>query len=552
MLRQLSVKNFSLINRLEIDFSSGLTIITGETGAGKSILLGALGLILGQRADNHALLDRTKKCIVEGIFDISEYESDEFFKVNDLDKSDQVILRREISTDGRSRSFINDTPVNLSVLKELGSMLVDIHSQHETLSLTSRNFQIQIIDAMAGNRSAVAEIRKKFFELTELRKKLDELKAAEANSKNELDFISFQFDELEKTNLRPGEKENLEEELGLLNNSEEIKSVLSASAFAMSGSDQNILSALNDVKSKLNNIGKFNSEINSLYQRLEGSLIEIKDIASEIEEITEKIFYDPTRIEEINERLSLIYHLEKKHRTNSIEDLIKLKENLQLKINNINTYTEEIEKLQKSLDILKNEVVKRSGIVSEKRHGIASSIEKEVKKSLHELGMPGGVLKIELTTDENNLSSDGIDDVKFLFSANKGINYSSIENVASGGELSRVMLAVKSLIARAIEFPTLIFDEIDAGISGETAFKVGKSMAGIAKNHQVIAITHLPQIAGKGNSHYFVYKQIENNITRTFIRKLNNDERIVEIAKMIGGEKPSAVAMENAKELLAQ
>lgn len=550
MLRHLSVKNFSLINHLEIDFSSGLTIITGETGAGKSILLGALGLILGQRADTQALLDRTKKCVVEGMFDISEYELDEFFSQNDLDKQGQTILRREINTDGRSRSFINDTPVNLSVLKQLGSMLVDIHSQHETLSLTSADFQLHIIDAMAGNRNAVAAIRKKFSELTELRKKLDELKAAEANSKNELDFITFQFDELEKANLKPGDKEKLEAELGLLNNSEEIKTVLSEIAFAMSGSEQNILSALNEVKTLLSNIGKFNAEINSLYQRLESSLIEIKDIASELEITSEKIVYNAARIEEINERLSSIYHLEKKHRTNSIDDLIKLKENLQVKINNINSYTEEIEKLQKSIDILKSGLLEKSKIVSGKRHGIGLSIEKEVKKSLHELGMPGGVLKIEINTDENKLASDGIDNVRFLFSANKGINYNGIEKVASGGELSRVMLAIKTLVAKAIEFPTLIFDEIDTGISGETAFKVGKSLAAIAENHQVIAITHLPQIAGKGNTHYFVYKQIENNITRTFIKKLNNDERIVEIAKMIGGEKPSAVAMENAKELL--
>lgn len=550
MLRHLSVKNFSLINELEINFRDGLTIITGETGAGKSILLGALGLILGQRADTQALLDRTKKCVVEGTFEISEYNLSGFFERNDLDQSAQTIIRREINTDGRSRSFINDTPVNLSVLKELGSQLVDIHSQHETLTITSRSFQLQIIDALAGNKNAVAEIRIKFSELNELRKKLDELKAAEANSKNELDFISFQFDELEKANLHSGEREKLEEELQLLNNSEEIKSALNKCAFSMNGSEQNILSALAEVKNQLSVIGKYNPDINLLYQRIESSLIELKDITSEIEGTSEKVIFDPARIEEINERLSLIYHLESKHRLNSVEELLKLKDELSDKIYNINSYSEEIEKLQKTEQEQTINLLAKAKSVSGKRNKTIPVMEKEIKKSLQELGMPGGILKIELTAEENNLSADGIDDIKFLFSANKGINYNSIEKVASGGELSRVMLAVKSLVAKAIQFPTLIFDEIDTGISGETAFMVGKSLSGIAENHQVIAITHLPQIAGKGHSHYYVYKNVENGKTQTYIRALNNDERIVEIAKMIGGEKPSAVAMENAKELL--
>ncbi|MGI8893632.1 MAG: DNA repair protein RecN [Bacteroidia bacterium] len=550
MLRHLSVKNFSLINELEINFRDGLTIITGETGAGKSILLGALGLILGQRADTQALLDRTKKCVVEGTFEISEYNLSGFFERNDLDQSAQTIIRREINTDGRSRSFINDTPVNLSVLKELGSQLVDIHSQHETLTITSRSFQLQIIDALAGNKNAVAEIRIKFSELNELRKKLDELKAAEANSKNELDFISFQFDELEKANLHSGEREKLEEELQLLNNSEEIKSALNKCAFSMNGSEQNILSALAEVKNQLSVIGKYNPDINLLYQRIESSLIELKDITSEIEGTSEKVIFDPARIEEINERLSLIYHLESKHRVNSVEELLKLKDELSDKIYNINSYSEEIEKLQKTEQEQTINLLAKAKSVSGKRNKTIPVMEKEIKKSLQELGMPGGILKIELTAEENNLSVDGIDDIKFLFSANKGINYNSIEKVASGGELSRVMLAVKSLVAKAIQFPTLIFDEIDTGISGETAFMVGKSLSGIAENHQVIAITHLPQIAGKGHSHYYVYKNVENGKTQTYIRALNNDERIVEIAKMIGGEKPSAVAMENAKELL--
>jgi DNA repair protein RecN (Recombination protein N) len=409
---------------------------------------------------------------------------------------------------------------------------------------------LQIIDALARNNAAVAEIRIKFSELNELRKRLDKLKTAEANSKNELDFISFQFDELEKANLQTGEKEKLEEELQLLNNSEEIKSTLNKCTFSMNGSEQNILSALSEVKNQLSVIGKYNQDINLLYQRLESSLIELKDISSEIEGTSEKVIYDPARIEEINERLSLIYHLESKHRLNSVEELLQLKEELNDKIYNINSYSEEIEKLQKKEHEQTITLIEKAKLVSGKRNKTIPAVEKEIKKSLQELGMPGGILKIELTADENNLSADGIDDIKFLFSANKGINYNSIEKVASGGELSRVMLAVKSLVAKAIQFPTLIFDEIDTGISGETAFKVGKSLSAIAENHQVIAITHIPQIAGKGHAHYFVYKNTENGKTQTYIRALNNDERIVEIAKMIGGERPSVVAMENAKELL--
>ena len=326
MLKHLSVKNFSLINELEINFTRGLSIITGETGAGKSILLGAMGLILGQRADTQVLLNRKQKCVVEGIFNIEAYRLEEFFAQNDLDYNSQTILRREISVEGRSRSFINDTPVNLSVLKELGSQLVDIHSQHETLTITSRTFQLQIIDSLAGNKLSVSEIKKEYSELIDLRKQLEDLKETEAKSKNELDFITFQFEELENAGILAGEKEKLEEELQLLNNSEEIKSALAQSSFALQGSDQNILSALAEVRIRLGGIGKYNNEINILYQRLESSVIELKDIAAELDETSERILFDPARVEIINERLSLLYHLENKHRVSSAEELIKIKE----------------------------------------------------------------------------------------------------------------------------------------------------------------------------------------------------------------------------------
>ncbi|MBI3503164.1 MAG: DNA repair protein RecN [Bacteroidetes bacterium] len=549
MLRHLSIQNYALIEKIEIDFPEGLSIITGETGAGKSILLGALSLIAGSRADSGTLQDKTKKCIVEGMFDIKNSSLENFFKQHELDYSEHTVVRREISPDGKSRAFINDTPVTLSQLKELSVCLIDIHSQHETLTLNESEYQLSVVDAFAGINDAIQKYKIEFKKYKEVEKKLAELTEKEKQSKLDADYWKFQYDEFEKLNLQPGEQEKSEQELKLLENAEEIKSVLEKIYDALNGGESTILSALNENKSQLSSISKLNSAYNELLLRISSSYVELKDIATEIENLSQKISFNPNRAEELTNRLDEIYRLQKKHRVNSVEELLDVKTNVKQKLKENSSLEIEINKLQKEAEIVREKLFALAKKISSDRKKSLPKLEKEVNALLASLAMPNAQFRAEHLLLEM-LTEHGIDKIRFLFSANKGIELKQISKVASGGELSRLMLSIKSLIAKNTSLPAIIFDEIDSGVSGGIAEQVGKLIFEMSKTMQVIAITHLPQIASKGNSHFTVFKQERAGKTFTQIKNLSKEERINEIAKMLSAGKPTETSMKNAKELL--
>ncbi len=552
MLKKLLIRNYILIDELDIQFNEGLTIITGETGAGKSVLLGALGLILGQRADAGALLDKKKKCIIEGVFAIENYSLQKFFKEHELDYESETGLRREITVDGKSRAFINDTPVNLSVLRELADTLVDIHSQHETLTIANSRFQLSVVDAFAGHEKKLVSFKNLFNDHTKLSATLDELKAREQRSKSDLDYYQFQFNELEEARLKTGEQEELETELHALTHSEEIKQQLSNAFAALAGDEENIISHLASVQASLQSIAKYDARYAELAERIKSAAVEIKDIGAEAEQMERQVRFDPSRADEVNERLNTIFKLEQKHHLKTVDELITLKNELEEKLNGIGSLEEEILKMQKEKDAMFQSMIKSAKEISAARKKTFNEIEKSVKWLTTELVMPNAVLKVqhEMVSDEM-INSNGLDRITFLFSANKGGEFKELGKVASGGELSRLMLVIKSLLAGLAALPTIIFDEIDTGISGEVASSVGNIMQKIAHKHQVIAITHLPQIAGKGNSHFLVYKTDTKSATHTGIRMLNPDERVNEIARMLSGQKLTEAAIEHAKDLLS-
>ncbi len=549
MLNHISVQNYALIDKLDVDFSKGLTIITGETGAGKSILLGALGLIAGSRADANSLQDKLKKCIVEVSFNIKGYALKDFFVANELDYETTTTIRREINPEGKSRAFINDTPVTLTQLKELAAYLIDIHSQHETLALNTSEFQLSVVDAFANDTDLLNEYADNFKQFKVLEKKLTELSLKESQAKKELDYFQFQFNELEDANLKPAEQLALEQELETLNNAEEIKLNLSKAAYGLNGGELNLLSSLKEIKLLIASLTKFKSEINELDARINSSYIELKDIANELETLEQDIVYDPKRIETLTIRLDEIYRLQQKHQVKTIEELINLKNELSNKLLDFSSLEVEIEKLKKEISSLEKTLFASAKKISANRKKVIPKIEKEIASLLSSLSMPNAQLKMEQTENEI-LSKNGIDKINFLFSANKGSDFKELNKVASGGELSRLMLSIKSLIAQLTALPTIIFDEIDTGVSGDIANKVGTIMNQMAGAMQVIAITHLPQIASKGETHLFVYKEEKNNKTYSNIKKLNAEERVKEIAKMLSTGTPTAAAISNAKELL--
>ena len=551
MLYHLSIQNYALIDELDISFSDGLTIITGETGAGKSILLGALALIIGQRADTGSLQDKTRKCIVEGTFKIKGYKLTNFFNQNEIDYADETIIRREINPEGKSRAFINDTPVTLNLLKELGERLIDIHSQHETLTLNDSSFQLELVDVYAGHQELLIAYKNEFKLFKQEQQKLNALIEKEVQSKKDQDYFQFQFNELEEANLKSGEQLEVEQELETLNNSEEIKSSLSKAHAALNGGEQNVLTTLTGVKSYVAGMAKYNTAIHELNERLSSSLIELKDIANELENVEQDVNYDPKRIEELNIRLDVIYRLQKKHNVQVVDELLDIKENLSKKLSDINSLETEIEKLKKYLSGLEKSLRQQAEKLSKNRLSAIPKIEKEIKKMLADLGMPNADLKIDHTLlPAQEFNSTGIDKINYLFTANKGGTLKELHKVASGGELSRLMLSLKSLIAQLTALPAIIFDEIDTGVSGDVANKVGLIMAKMAESMQVLTITHLPQIASKGNAHLFVYKEEKAKKTYSQIRKLNREERVIEIAKMLSTQNPSDAAIKNAKELL--
>jgi len=552
MLQKLSISNYALIDNLEISFGCGLNILTGETGAGKSIILGALSLILGQRAESRYFFNQQKKCVIEGTFSVGDFHLKQFFEDNDLDYEAETVLRREISIDGKSRAFVNDTPVNLNLMKELGEKLIDIHSQHATLEINDPEFQLLVADAVAGHNELLTDYRTKFRAYKKENARLDRLIQESDKAKADLDYYQFQFDELEKAGLAAHEQETLEQELYTLSNAEEIKRNLLGAFFLMQDGETSAIIQLREAGHQLSSLERFNPQIAELYQRLNSTVIELKDIAAEIEIIEQQTHTNEARAAAVNNRLSTLYNLQKKHRVNSNAELLQLQDELSGKIQQAVFGDEAIEKLRKQLDADKKELELLAGTLSTNRKTVIFDIERLVLMSLSEMGMESAGFKINLKSEhESLLGINGFDSMKFLFSANKGHSLAEMSKVASGGELSRLMLAIKSLIAKNTALPTIIFDEIDAGVSGEVANKVGQVMEKLAANLQVITITHLPQIASKGQSHYFVYKDDEGAATKTRIRQLNKDERVLEIAKMLSGEKPGDSALQNARELLS-
>lgn len=550
MLKRLYISNYALIEELDVSFPGQLTVITGETGAGKSIFLEALGLALGNRADSGALQNKAKKCVIEAEFDVKNYDLGDFFVKNGLDYENPVILRREINSEGKSRSFINDSPVNLTVLKEISDQLIDVHSQHQTLLLNQTKFQLQLIDSFAGTTLDFEAYRKNFAQWQEHKKQLEESENKERQAKKDLDYYQFLFNELNEFELNENDLKKLEEESSTLVNAEFIKSALSKTAGNLGGGDNNLLSSLAQLKQQLQSITKFGNAYKELFDRINASHIELKDVYNELENEEGKLVFDPEKLNEVNDKLDKINRLFKKHSVNSIADLLKVKEEVEGKLQLFNSLESEIEKLKKEITKIENACKKQAKEISEKRKKAVGPIEKSIDSILADLSMPNAKFKIELKTKEG-LSSTGIDEISFMFSANKGGEFKELHKVASGGEMSRLMLSLKSVLAQKRALPTIIFDEIDTGISGDVANKMGNIFTQMASGMQVISITHLPQIASKGQHHLFVYKNDDKDKTRSFLKTLTKDERTVEIAKMLSTGKPTESAIKNAKDLLS-
>lgn len=549
MLQKLSIRNYALIDSLDIEFDKGLNIITGETGAGKSIILGALSLILGQRAESKYFFNQDKKCVIEGAFVLGDENLKELFEEHDVDFFNESTLRREISIDGKSRSFINDTPVNLSILKQIGEKLIDIHSQHATQEINDADFQLLIVDSLANHNALLFDYRNGFKKLRLESNRLKKLVTDANEARSKQDYEQFLFNELEQANLKEHEQEELEQELERLTHAESIKRALLTTTGLLTEAEPSALQLLKEAQIQLQSIEKFDSEINILYERLRSSIIEIKDIADETAGLEADTLHSAERLDIINQRLDLLYSLQQKHRVADNTGLLELQKQLENNLNQLLSSDENIEQLTKEIEQLKIELHKKANQLSLNRIKAIKIVEEQTGNTLKKVGMPNAQLVLTQKKQEE-LSKDGLDEINLLFTANAGQAPAPVNKVASGGELSRLMLAIKALLAKHTSLPTIIFDEIDTGISGETALKVGEVIAQLGNNMQVISITHLPQIAAKGISHYFVYKNEDSGKTTTGIRKLKQEERITAIAEMLSGKNPGASAIENAKELL--
>lgn len=554
MLTRLSIQNYAIIDALEIDFSSQLNVITGETGAGKSIIVGALGLILGQRADSSALVNKEKKCVIEGVFSAAGKKSiQHFLRDNDPDNyredgEDEVVVRREIGSNGKSRAFINDTPVNLSQLNELSSLLVDLHQQFDTMEIGESDFQREVLDALAGHPSLLEEYQLAFRQWQRLKKETESLKQQQLQFNKEADYNRFQFTELEEAAFAEDELENIDAEIKMLTNSEGIKQALSKAYFELNDSETPMVQQLKILVNQLQPYASFHPDLSTVIQRLQSAQIEIQDIADDVDRISHHINYDPEKIEQLTERLSMGYKLQKKHGVNTTAGLLEIKKQLEEKLQAVLNIEETILQKDKELTVLEKSATQTAKKISDNRRKQIKPLEEKVNKLLAQVGMPNARLKVDINSTV--LADAGMDAIEFLFDANKSGQFQPVRKVASGGELSRLMLCIKSLVAQSIDLPTMIFDEIDTGISGEAARQVGIILKELAAKRQVICITHQPQIAGKADAHYFVYKEIVKNTVKTNIRQLTTEERITAIAKMLSGEKPTAAAMENAREMV--
>ena len=549
MLQKLHIQNYAIIDEIEIDFSAKLNIITGETGAGKSILMGALSLILGERADTSVLLKNDKKCFIEGFFSLNDnHAAQQFLNSNELETEHELVIRREIAANGKSRAFINDTPATLQQLKELASLLVDLHQQFDTLELGDSSFQREVIDALANNNNGLVNYQLAYKQWVNAKHELEALQQKKSAFTKEEDYNQFLFDELNELALKENELEDLDTELKLLSNSEGIKAALNKVYFELKENDQPIVSTLKQLSNQLQSFAAYHADVKTIIDRIVSSQIELQDIADEVDRLNDSIGYDEKRIAIINDKMAAGYKLLKKHNVKTTNELLLIQHELEQKLQAVLNIDEAILTKEKETWALENKALQQAEILSKARQAQAKPLADKVNYLLHQVGMPNALLKVDV--QETALHLFGKNTIEFLFDANKSNRFEPIRKVASGGELSRLMLCIKSLVAQSIDLPTMIFDEIDTGISGEAAKQVGTIMQGLANNRQIICITHQPQIAGKANAHYFVYKEIKGNAVKTNIKLLNDDERITAIAKMLSGEKPSAAALESAKEMM--
>lgn len=552
MLKLLSIQNYALIDSLDISFNHGFSVITGETGAGKSIILGALSLILGQRAESRFIKQNEQKCAIEGVFDISQYDLKHIFDDRDWDfHPEECIIRREIWRNGKSRAFVNDSPVYLADLKELGERLIDIHSQHQNLSLNDDLYQLNVVDILSKSKKEKKEYSISFETYNKIKKELND---AQENYRKNIEaeaFIKFQLEALDGANLEEGEQQDLEIELETITHSEDIKSALFSVSNTLSGDEGSVIRALGEVVDKLRGIEDVFPKVSELAERANSARIDLKDISSESDHLFDSIDFDPKRQQHVEDRLSVVYELQKKHSVTTIEELIEIRSDLSAQLKNITSLDEKIEELESDLAKAHAEMIAKASVLSEKRKTITQVIEKELKEKLKYMGILNAQFKCDITT-KSIPDASGQDNISFLFSANKNVEVQPVSQIASGGEISRLMLCLKSMMAGAASLPTIIFDEIDTGTSGEIADKMGNIMREMGQNMQVITISHLPQIAAKGAGHYIVYKEDTEDTTATYMRKLSDEERVTELARMLSGAETTAQAVENARVMLMQ
>ncbi len=550
MLRSLYIQNYALIEKLDISFGAGFSVITGETGAGKSIILGAIGLLLGQRAEVKAIRQGASKCVIEARFDISAYGMEPFFEDNELEYEEECILRREVYASGKSRAFINDTPASLVQMKELGEQLIDVHSQHQNLLLNKEGFQLNVLDILSHNDEQLSAYQSLYREWKQAQQELADLIARAEQNKADEDYIRFQLEQLEEANLSAGEQEELEQETDVLSHAEEIKAGLFRVGQLLTSDEGGLLAGLKESLNTMLGLQKVYSPATELAERLESTYIELKDVSQEVSSQEEDVEFNPDRLEEVNDRLNLIYTLQQKHRVTTVEELLALAEEYAAKLAAITSYDERIGELTTLCDTLYNKVRKQAAVLTKARTGAAREVEKQMASRLVPLGMPNVRFQVEMGIRKEP-GVHGEDTVNFLFSANKNGSLQNISSVASGGEIARVMLSIKAMIAGAVKLPTIVFDEIDTGVSGEIADRMADIMQEMGEqDRQVISITHLPQIAARGCAHYKVYKQDNETETNSHIRRLADEERVEEIAHMLSGATLTEAALNNAKALL--
>ena len=550
MLQQLYIKNFTLIDELDIELHPGFSVITGETGAGKSIILGAIGLLLGQRADSKSIKQGADRCVIEAHFDLSRYDLKPFFDENDIEYDDHdTIIRRELTAAGKSRAFINDTPVALTMLKELGDQLMDVHSQHQNLLLNKQDFQLNVVDILANDSKELEEYQQCFANYQQKTKELNQLREEIERNKQNADFLQFQYDELEAAQLVEGEQEELEQQSETMSHAEDIKTALYEADNALNGDESGVVSQVKSAYNALNGISKVMPKTDELTERLDSCRIELKDIADEVSQLLERTDFNPAELDNINNRLDRLYELEKKYHAETVEELIQQRDDLKLKLSHIENSDEAVSEMEKEVAKLRSLCAHRAETISTMRRATADNMRSQLAQRLEQLGMPHARFDVSITKTE--LGKNGQDSISFLFSANTSTPLQPVSQVASGGEIARVMLSLKAMISGAVKLPTIIFDEIDTGVSGKIAEKMAQIMQEMGRTErQVISITHLPQIAALGSHHYRVSKEETKNGTVSHMTELNNEERITEIAQMLSGSDISDAAIQNAKELL--